>query len=294
MRKDSGTRRLDRLARGGAAAITIGSLGMLAAFALGVPLISRLIHPWSCLAFLAAGSVLLGEQIYPAKYSIPFRLLGGAVFVIGSIIWAEYALNVNPGFDRLLFPGRLWTSVTFPGRPAPLTAFAIQLIGLMLVLLSSRRTVAVLIREACALTVITLCYFAFIGYPLRTGVTAEFALPMATALAMVSAACVLLAGAEGRLIPLLADPGPAGSFARRLMPVPFVLPVLTTAVRLGLRNFGISHSPAGNFLLSSLDILATVGIIWFSSSQVLRVDRLRRQAENALRSSKDALDRSEE
>src|SRR2546425_665723 len=120
-------------AKASAAATTIAPLGMLAAFALGVPVNSPFMQPWTCVAFLAIGGVLLGEQLYPGKYAILFRLAAAAVFGIGAVIWGEYAWNIDIGFDKLLFPRLLSTAVMHPGRPARLAGFAIQLIGVTLV-----------------------------------------------------------------------------------------------------------------------------------------------------------------
>src|SRR6266404_4707318 len=114
-------------AKASATAISIASTGMLAAFVLGVPVNSPLISPWACVAFLAIGCVLLGEQLYRGEYNNLFRLISAVVFGIGAIIWGEYAWNIDIGFDKLLFPRLLSTGVMHPGRPAPLTGFAIQL-----------------------------------------------------------------------------------------------------------------------------------------------------------------------
>src|SRR5439155_27195998 len=89
---------------------------------------------------------------------------------------------------------------------------------------------------------------------------------------------------------LLRSPGPGGIFARWLLPVPLILPVLTALVRTAGHHFGIFNTPASNALFSVADILLAIFIVWGSSAQVSRVDRLRRRAEEELRASRDELD----
>jgi signal transduction histidine kinase len=95
---------------------------------------------------------------------------------------------------------------------------------------------------------------------------------------------------NGYLIPLLRSTGPAGVFARSLMPVPLVLSVLTGSVRLLAEKSGLLDMNRGGSVVSYADILLAILIVWFSSHQVLKVDRLRKKAEEELLKSRDELD----
>ena len=251
------------------------ALLMLAALVAGFNVQLPLIPPWSCVAFLLIGSILLTRgQLW--RISI-------FVLVIGLVAWGEFVFNVDTGFDRLLFPSLIVKDLPHPGRPAPLAAFQFLLTGTALLLLPARRRAVVLAREVCAVTSIILCYLASVGY-LRTGVNPqETTSPLAAALFFLSSIDVLLLGEEGVLLPLLRDAGPAGIFARRLMPVPLILPVATALVRVGLERVGVIHGPVGLALFGAVDVLTAIVIVWASSGRVLKLDRLHRQAEDQLR-----------
>jgi signal transduction histidine kinase/response regulator RpfG family c-di-GMP phosphodiesterase len=94
------------------------------------------------------------------------------------------------------------------------------------------------------------------------------------------------------LLPLLRDRGPAGMIARRLMPVPLILPVITITVRHIVTHVRADDTRRpGGILFASVNILAALAVLWISASKVLSIDLLRRKAEDDLRASHDELDR---
>jgi signal transduction histidine kinase/ActR/RegA family two-component response regulator len=281
---------LHLFAKASGVAIAIVALAMIAGYAVGIPLPLPLLPPWSCVAFLTIGLVLWGAETQ--RY--PNLLRAGAllVLVIGAVAWGEYVLGKDTAFDRLLFPKLLLHTVRHPGRPGPLSGFHFCLLGIAMLLIPVRRKVIVLIRECGVVTVITLCFFNFVGYVFAGFRTAlETMTPMTALLALAAAVSALILGQGGQLIPLLRDTGPAGLITRRLMPVPLVLPAAATAVRILLQHFGFGGGQPGAAIFASVNILAAIAIIWFCCSRVLSVDLRRRSAEEELRGSRDDLDR---
>lgn len=174
-----------------------------------------------------------------------------------------------------------------------------MLIGLGLVLLSSRKSFVVVVREICAVASFTFCYFTLTGIftSSAVGSVANKAMaPVTAALLLTVAICIPLipanfSPANGYLVPLLKDSGPAGIIARWLMPVPFILPVMALLIRNTGQGYGLIDAHLSGSVVTFIDILAAILIVWRSSSQVLAVDKLRREAEEALRKSRDDLDR---
>jgi signal transduction histidine kinase/ActR/RegA family two-component response regulator len=263
---------------------------MIGGYAAGIALPLPFIPPWSCVAFLITGCVVWGAETQ--RYPNLLRAGGLMVLAIGAVVWGEYILGTDSGFDQMLFPKLLLHTLQHPGRPGVLSAFHFCLLGIGLLLVPVRRKVGVLIRECGLVTVFTLCYFNFVSYVFAGGrPTPERMTPITALLAMLAAGSALILGRDGNLIPLLRDTGPAGLITRRLLPLPLVLPAAANAVRIVLQYFGFDGGQPGAAIFASVNILAAIAILWFCSSQVLRVDLQRRRAEEELRRSRDDLDR---
>jgi signal transduction histidine kinase/ActR/RegA family two-component response regulator len=272
-------------------AILAVSLTLLLLFFAGVPTDSLLLTPWSTVGFLALGSVLWSKQL--AKPVPAVQWCGSAiVLLIGLVTSTEHMFNLNPGFDRLLFPASLSNTALHPGRPGPLMSLHFCLAGIALFLFGTRRTIPAAIRESVTVVAGTLSYFGTIGFFLgRTeqGLFASMS-PLSGLLAMLGCTAILVSAPGGLLVPLLRDSGPAGLIARRLTPVPLVFPVMTMLLRATLRRLGVPESPAAGSIYTAVDVLAAFAILWFSGLKVLTVDTMRRQAEDELRRSRDDLD----
>ncbi len=277
-------------AKASGAAIASVALVMIGGYAVGIPLPLPFIPPWSCVAFLAIGGVLWGAETQ--RYPNLLRAGALVVLAIGAVVWGEFILEKDIGFDALLFPKLLLHTVSHPGRPGVLSAFHFCLLGIGLLLVPVSRKALVLIRESGLVTVVTLCYFNLLAFVFAGGrPAAERMTPITALLALLAAVSALILGRGGRLIPLLRDTGPAGLITRRLLPVPLVLPAVTMAVMIVLRQFGYDGGQPGAAIFASANILAAIAIVWFCCSQVLSVDLRRRKAEEELRGSRDDLDR---
>jgi signal transduction histidine kinase/ActR/RegA family two-component response regulator len=273
--------------------ITTISAILLGLYGLGVVLPLMYPPPWSCVGFAAAGlSIWLGTARRRGSDTAQ-QALSIFVLLIGIISWGEYLSGRDFGMDTLLFPDELLTTVPHPGRPAPVTGFNFALLGLALFLLRYSRGLPALIRELSAVTSIAFCHLAMLAFVFATGrgpASREIMVPL-TALFFIASSVTLLASRpEGPLLSLLRSAGPAGIFARWLMPVPLILPIVTVLVRMAGQKTGVLDARNSGPILSFVDVLAAILIVWGSSTQVLRSDILRRDAEEELRRSRDELD----
>ena len=202
--------------------------------------------------------------------------LGSAIILmIGLVTSAEHFFGLDLGFDRLLFPNSLMTTALHPGRPGPLMSFHFCLIGLALLLFDTQRKALAAIRESAIVVAGTLSYFGLVGFLLGRNQQTVFAVmsPLAGVIAIFGCIDILTIAPGGLLVPLLRDPGPAGLIARRLMPVPLVLPVLTMLLRAGLRQMGIVEGPAAaERSIRRWTCSLPFAILWFSGLKVLAVD----------------------
>ena len=282
----------NRFAGWSAAIVLAGAIFLIAPFVWGISPTGRpFLPPWSAVAFLLCGLSLWLHQRRSRSYRLLAAVSSFSVFLIGSVTWTEYLFNTNPGVDRLLFPSLLLATAPHPGRPAPVTCFILVLLGLALLLLHSGRKPGVLAREACAVAAISMCYFAFAEQLLYSpSKIQEIPFPTAAILALITASATIASGRNGQLLPLLRDPGPAGLFARRLMPVPLVVPVLMGFPRSAAARWHWYGAGADTVVLYFLESMAAIGIAWLSCNRVLRIDRARLRAEDEVRKSRDDLD----
>jgi PAS domain-containing protein len=288
------------------AAITGAGLLMLAVYASGVALPFLFPPAWSCLGFVAIGIALwLGNEGFEHRIerridhprTLPLTILiigsAGLVLLIGVVSWSEYLAGKDFGLDRLLFPGSILKTVQHPGRPSPATGFNLALLGLGLLLITSKKPVGIVIREVSAVASFTFSYLTGASYLLSSAsvsVSRELIVPITAVLLLAASASLVFSSSEGYLVPLLRNAGPAGVFARWLMPVPLILPLVASLVRMAGGRLGILDARTSGPIISFLDILVAILIVWRSSSQVLEADKLRREAEAKVTKSRDDLD----
>ena len=282
-----------RLLLAGAALVTCAAVILLAPAVLGRVQSPSDPPPWVCAGLAAAGIALFLRDLPGFWGKAVARSAGLFLLAEAFAGGAEYFTGLDFGVDTLLFPLSLSPSALHPGRLAAGTVFAFLMIGLGLFFLNSKRAVTVLIREITAVAAITFCYFSLTGRFLTSSAASpqrETILPVVSTLVVVSGLCILFGAKDGYLQSLLLNSGPAGVFARWLMPVPLILPVVTSTIRNAGTRFHLFDATGAGRLISFLDILAAILIVWRSSSQVQAVDKLRSKAEEELRKSRDELD----
>jgi signal transduction histidine kinase/ActR/RegA family two-component response regulator len=253
----------------------------------------QLPSPWTSLGFLLTG-MAIWFRVRSGRTSALLPLMTAfLILALGLATWSEYLLNVDYGIDKLLFANQLPVSAPHPGRPGTVTSFNFMLVGMALLLSVGRTRISRLACELCLVMSMTFCLLAFAVTTLGSGsgmAMGEVMVPSVSFLFVVCSVGVLTSNPKSQLLSLLRDPGPGGTFARWLMPVPLILPVLTVLTRTAGHHFGLFNSSASNAVFSFVDIFLAIVIVWGSSTQVSRVDRLRRHAEDDLRASRDELD----
>jgi PAS domain S-box-containing protein len=267
-----------------AAIIVLTALAFLGLFAAGHVASPTLMAPWSSLAYLAIGCSLWIDA--SSENGAPLRAGALLAFAIGAVVCSEYLAGAgSSAFDRLIFPSHLPPNALLPGRPAPIAGLRFCLLGVVMFLARSRNKAVVLVREWSAIAVIVMCYFGFVSVVVEWGTASPRSIsPIAGILGILAAANLLATGQNGHFVPLLQDRGPAGIIARSLMPVAMILPVMNTILSLVFAHFRI-YDTAGKVTLLSINILTAITILWFAASKVQGIDLLRRNAEDALRTS---------
>ena len=252
-------------------------------------------QPWTCVGLLAGGSCLaitLSRRT-DRTAEVARIVLAAFVFLIGFIDWTEFLTGRDLGLDTLLFAHALPVS-QHPGRPASATGFNLLATGIALLLYRSRKTISTIVCEAAAITSFTFCYLHITGSLLRRSVEPgqrEGMVLSSSVLFVFIAGAILLSRPEGKIVGLWRSRGAAGILSRWLMPVPLVLPVLSGLIRKSGTALGLFDSAAVGSIISFLNILCALFIVWGASGQVLRLDRLRQKAEKDLRDSYDDLER---
>lgn len=119
----------------------------------------------------AVGLIGLGASLFLGQLRIPRRrrllhLAGAAAALVSVAIavvtLAEYWLGWNSALDEWLFRDPQAAPMAFPGRPAPVTAWSLLLLGLSQLRFRARRWRY--IATLCALTALFLVWSVFNGY----------------------------------------------------------------------------------------------------------------------------------
>jgi len=215
------------------------------------------------------------------------HVLAGLVAALGLATLVEYAFSVDLGFDLLLYPTAVLETSSDPaGRPSPLTALALTLLGPALLLLDAGRRRA-RVAQGLALGAGAIGALVAIGYLYRIGdLRGPVGLPpmaMHTALAvLVLSLGLLLARPRVGLMSTLTAPDVGGLTARRLLPIVLLLPVLLGALVAELLRGGGLSAAQGLFLVGVLLAISFAIVVWRSALDLREIDRERRQAALAL------------
>jgi signal transduction histidine kinase len=218
----------------------LGGLTSFAGWLLDVPLLTDWggtgisIQPNATLAVAATGASLLALA---AGHPRAAALLGALVAAIGVSALGQYLTGVNlERLNTLLMFDRSWgrVGVAFPGRMGPPGSLCWTLIGAALVLRAVRPAQPRVRRAVAAIALATLAVatLSITGYVF--GTDRLYSLPYLTVIALqtatfIAAASLALLATVPERPPVrwLAEPGAAGTVARRALPfvvlVPFVL-----------------------------------------------------------------------
>ncbi|HEX6106032.1 MAG TPA: PAS domain S-box protein, partial [Gemmatimonadales bacterium] len=242
-------------------------------------------QPLAAVMLLLIGMSLLALRLGHER----LRRVGAAGAAgLAALVMLEYALGIQLGLDTLLFPDsvRALTRV-FPGRPAPLTAATLLLLGLLLLPLGRRargrptrgRMVAVLFAPVLPL-------IAIVGH--LFGVSELYALSPKVATSLHAAAVLLLlaggtivATEESAVVGLLRTREPGTVVLRRVLPITVLLPLLFTVGSVHALRSGLYQIHLGLTLFVTVFIGLSIGAAFWAADLARQADAERRLADRA-------------
>jgi two-component system sensor kinase FixL len=253
----------------------------------------------SALAFLFLGISLTAWTI-PSRGRISTMIMRAAAIgalLIGSASLLEYVVHCNFGIDEFIFadsdPMR---SRSVPGRPARATAANFCLLGLALLLVSSKRRAALWLVPSLGLAVSSIAALMLLGY--LYGLRSLHRMPYVSSMAVHTAATFLVVGIgvlyarpNFAIMSSLRSPGAGGIMARRLIPAGVALPIaLGCLVLLGI-GFELYDTKTGFAMFVVSNIAVFLCMVWSVSRALNNLDEECRIANAA---SQETLRQSEE
>jgi two-component system, sensor histidine kinase and response regulator len=241
--------------------------------------------PLSCVTFACAAVALA----FAAKKDRPFALrvasivLACIVILITAIELASWIAGRDLGLDLLMFREQLvrapWNP---PGRMALNTVVGIFIIAAGVITLHIDDRTGRASSHWVGLIGGTIGFLGLVGYAF--GVSGLYSVGQYSGMAVSTAAClfvlglgVIFARRSSGIPKLLADPGAAGTVARRLIPAAVSVPFLLGWLRLIGEKSGWYDTPFG----VSLYVVATVAIfLWlvnWSAHMAYESDRVREE-----------------
>ena len=239
-------------------------------------------QPLVAVLLLLAGSALLALRLhYP-------RVRAGtaeATVAIAAAVMAEYFLGIHLGIDTLLFPDQVeQLTRVFPGRPAPLTAATLLLVGLLLLPARRRPGEPRRGRTLAALFALVLPVMAIVGH--LFGVSELYALSpkVATSLHVALVLLLLAAGTvltthEATTLDLLRSRDPGTIVLRRVLPMTVLLPLLFAVGSVHALRSGLYQIHLGLVLFVAVFIGFSLGVAYWAVGLVRRADAERRLAD---------------
>jgi PAS domain S-box-containing protein len=221
--------------------VTVSLIGILVLFgwSFEVPTLKSMVPDFvamkvnTALAFVLAGFTLLLLVPHPPRHLLTIRILSALIIIIGFLTFCEYLFNCDLGIDQLLSrepPGALATVI--PGRMAPNSAVGLLIVGLSLIGLDLKTRSGMHPGPYLAIVTFIIALLALLGYLFGASSLAgpasytKMSLPALTAFLILSVG-VLCARPEAGFIAIIANPGPSGILARRLLPAVLIMPTLT-------------------------------------------------------------------
>lgn len=280
---------LKGLALGIAAAVGLIAVGVLAGWALGVPVLASWlpervemkVNAAICLLSLAIALALVTSD--PRRRRPVASGLGIFVIVVALATLAEHFANVNLGIDELFVRDQPSAGSPHPGRFAVQTAFGFIAAALAVVAIGHRvrdaHPTELLAAVCAAIGGVSLLGYLYGAQPLLSlGSANQVALPAAVALTLLPVG-LIAADPEHALARQATDTGPAGQVMRRIIPAAVVIVPLGAWLRLVGERAGLYDESVGLSILVTLETLVLVVIGVWTTTSVKRLVQERRQAE---------------
>ncbi len=243
----------------------------------------------TAVGFILAGLALLW-QAGAATRSGPLvpRFAAAACGLLGIVELAEYLSGPGAGIDELLFRDRAGLTGVFPGRMAVPTAIAFVAIGASLLLATSRRArrgADALALIPGLLALVSLACYAYGVHGLAwIGVYKPMAIHTAVGFFVLSLG-VLISSPDRGLARLVTSNTVGGTVARRLLPVAVGVPLVLGWLHLAGERAGLYGAELGTALTAASNAVVLIAIFWGVAAALMRTDRERQRAEEALEGS---------
>lgn len=278
-----GWRRLCMVA--GAIPLVIGLL-VLIGWALGIEALKRVrpdlvaANPVSAICFILGGAaVILGRSGHR-------RAVAGAAAAILLVAAAKMASFLFDTFaiDQILFDPSARNAAN---SMSPHLATALILVGIALMLGTSRRAFPRVLAQSLAITSFLIATFVLLNYGVGTvpvdadGRFIPMAFQSAAALLALSTG-IFIAHPNQGLMRILRDTGVAGTMARTILPLALLCPIVIGALRPWGEQQGYYGAEMGSDLQLFGSVLATFVLLSSSIAALYRSDLTRRDRESAL------------
>ncbi len=277
---------------GGVLAALAGG-GVLAGWALGIPILTSIapglatMKPNTAMCFLLCGLALCflrlpaGERRSRSLWQKRAgQILGGVVLSVGLLTLVEYMAGVNLGLDTVLFHNIMVAAGgVYPGRMSPATALGFLLLGSSLLGLESGQP---FFFQGCALVSVLNGLIALAGY--LYGVKALYGVSAFSSTALHSAALFFVFGLasvaarpQAGFVAEVSSENLGGVLSRRILPLALVLPILIGWIRWKAQLAGYFDTAFGLaiFALSNVAMFSTV--LWVSALWLNRADAARKR-----------------
>jgi PAS domain S-box-containing protein len=214
------------------------------------------------------------------------QLCAAFVIVVGIIALIDYVFGWK--LDAVRYGWMIF------GRPAPYTAVVFVLFGSALLTFDVKIGRGCWPSEVLGLAAGLAGLLAVSGHVL--GVTpfytvANLAVSMPAALSTVALSAGFFASRDHHgLMLLLASQGPDGIVSRRLLPLPFLLPIALGFLRVGGQRLGWWPSAISVWLFSLLNIVVLTCLVWWTAALLRDADYRRQRADRRLRRTNDRLE----
>lgn len=242
----------------------------------------------TAIGFMCAGmAILYLTRVNSPRASIAApAIFATIVIAVGAFTLLEYALHGDLGIDQLLF--RDWTSTTYPGRMAHITAVNFCLSGLSLLLLATRRRTT--LSQVLSLLTGMSALLAIIGYlygvPLLYGSTKYTSMALHTGIGfLVLSAASLHARPSDGVMAIVCSNYAGGWLSRRLMPIAAVAPVLLGSIYVHTNSLADKRLALACLMASQMMLFIT--LIWTLAYWINRFEAERTLATSALASSEE-------
>jgi PAS domain S-box-containing protein len=271
-------------------AIAIGLL-VFAGWVFDIESFINLVPNWprmaqlTALTFIVAGAALWLTSIHSR------RLAPVAAVIVATIGVAMLARDLT-GWDIQLerFTRAVMRGQADGPEPTPMAsaaAIAFALFGVSLLCARTRRFAHV--HQGLAIACMLMGWLGFSRYVFGSDaafVFASMAAHTAVLLILLSAGALTLRRDTG-ISALLASEGVGGAMARRLLPVAIVVPFLAGAFAIRQERSGTFGVGTAISIFALISVIAFVAFVWINAARGERADRLRREAERALRLSEE-------